>query len=161
MIPTLILVGLGLGLMPWQWARGIPAIVALSLLIALSLGPACRCTPRRRPVRSREYRPGYPSRPRGAKEGAARGSRRAAHTTPLTIPYHRTCKRFVVWIAHPGEGPRPGPLEDDRASSTDASLYGRRERCELNRVDCPEPPASAWGSARCMEHSKSSAAALS
>jgi hypothetical protein len=37
-IPTLILVGLGLGLMPWQWERRIPAIVALSLLIALAWG---------------------------------------------------------------------------------------------------------------------------
>ncbi len=38
MIPTLVLVGLGLGLMPWQWNRRVPAIVALSLLMALAWG---------------------------------------------------------------------------------------------------------------------------
>ena len=38
MIPTLILVGLGLGLMPRQWERRVPAMVVLSLLMALTWG---------------------------------------------------------------------------------------------------------------------------
>ena len=38
MIPTLILGGLGLGLMPRQWERRVSAIVAISLLMALAWG---------------------------------------------------------------------------------------------------------------------------
>ncbi len=38
MIPTLVLIGLGLGLIPRQWERRVPAIVALSVLMALAWG---------------------------------------------------------------------------------------------------------------------------
>ena len=38
MIPTMILVGLGLGLIPRQWERRVPATAVLSVLFALAWG---------------------------------------------------------------------------------------------------------------------------